>query len=494
MFGGGASVVKDRKLPWACGLTRDAAVKTHSSPLRIAAVPEKLERLRQRWKAQNDRSDTDNGSRGVNNMFQTDRRGFLCTSAAAGVWAASHVAQGEEKPTSVRLGVIGVGWYGMVDAKAALKVGGVEVTAICDVDRDHLEKAATELEKLQGKRPQAFHRHEDLFESNAIDVVIIASPPHWHALQLLAALEAGVDVYCEKPLAYDIREGRAMVDAVEASDRVVQVGFQRRQSQAMKDASQFIKSGGIGQLVQVDAQIHYRAGLNDPTPQDPPASLDWDRWCGPGPLIPYSPQVGHKSWRLEKTSGHGHLVDWGIHLIDAVRNMCGLSMPKQVTAAGGLYHYQDRITTPDTLSVHFEFDQLPVHWRHRLWGATEAYPATNNGIFFYGDEGTVFVSDRTWTVWRPGKRDEPEQHEANADMGTLHMADFLQAVRSRRQPVCSVADGFRSTATVQLAMIAYETNSVVQWDEATEVIVDNPVASRLLKRDYRTPWRHPFSS
>jgi predicted dehydrogenase len=245
-------------------------------------------------------------------------------------------------------------------------------------------------------------------------------------------------------------------------------------------------------LVQVDTQIHYHAGLEDPTPQDPPDTLDWDLWCGPGPLIPYSPQVGHKSWRLEKTSGHGHLVDWGIHLIDAVRTFLDLGMPRQVTATGGLYRYAGRITTPDTMSVHFEFAQVPVHWRHRLWGATELHPELNNGIAFYCTEGTVFASDGSWLVVRSDG--EREEHQAKADLGALHMADFLSAVRTRQQPSGTIRSGFESTATVQLAMISYETGTSVQWDGERLEIVDNPSASALLQRTYRQPWQHPFTA
>lgn len=426
-------------------------------------------------------------------MPQVNRRSFLTAAGAAvgaSIWHARAGAGPQERPRRLKMGVIGVGWYGMVDAQAALKVGDVEIAAICDVDREHLEQSAAELEKLQGRRPQTFKHFSDLLDDDSLDAVIIASPPHWHALQLLAAIERGKDVYCEKPLAYDIREGQAMVRAVEQSDRIVQIGFQRRQSPAMAQVARLVRSGGIGDLVQVDAQIHYHAGLKDATPQDPPATLDWDLWCGPGPLIPYSPQVGHMNWRLEHTCGHGHLVDWGIHLIDAVRNMLGLGMPRYATAAGGLYHYAGKITTPDTLSVHFEFDQVPVHWRHRLWGATEVDPDRNNGIFLYGTEGTVFVTDDAWSVWRPGK--DREDHQAPADLGMLQMADFLAAVRSRQQPTCTVRDGFGSTTTVQLAMIAYETQSTVRWDADRLQILDNPPAAALLQRAYRQPWQHPF--
>ncbi|MHB8863365.1 MAG: Gfo/Idh/MocA family protein [Pirellulaceae bacterium] len=428
-------------------------------------------------------------------MFHTDRRSFLgATAAAAGalIWGGPSTRAQGTSPARLQLGVIGTGWYGMVDAKAALQVGDVEIAAICDVDSEHLEAGAAELEQLQGRRPQTFKSYEELLDLEALDAVIIATPPHWHALQLLAALASGKDVYCEKPLAYDVREGQAMVQAVEQSDRIVQIGFQRRQSRAMHEAAKYVLSGALGELVQVDAQIHYRAALEDSTPQDPPASLDWNLWCGPGPLIAYSPQVGHKSWRLEQTSGHGHLVDWGIHLIDALRFQLQLGMPKQITAAGGLYHYAGRITTPDTLSVHFEFEKLPVHWRHRLWGATEMDPELNSGIFFYCTEGTAFASDGSWSVVRAGQK--PEQHKADVDMGTLHMANFLACVRSRQQPVGTTRSGFESTATVQLAMIAYETKTTVRWDAANLAVIDNPAAAALLQRPYRQPWQHPFAS
>ncbi|MBN2291135.1 MAG: Gfo/Idh/MocA family oxidoreductase [Pirellulales bacterium] len=423
--------------------------------------------------------------------MKTTRRVFLGTAVASSMALAGSV-RGAAEERKLKIGVIGVGWYGMVDAKAALKVGGVEVAAICDVDSEHLTKSADELEKLQGKRPKTFKHYEKMLDEKGLDIVIIGTPPHWHALQFIAALERGLDVYCEKPLSYDIREGRAMIEAAKKHGRIVQIGFQRRQSQAMKQAKEFLASGEAGKIVQVEAQIHYQAGTKDATPQDPPTVLDWDLWCGPGPKIPYSPQVGHHNWRLEKTSGHGHLVDWGIHLIDATRMILGLSMPRQVTAAGGLYYLKDKITTPDSLTVHFEFDELPVVWRHRLWGAQEYNPEVSNGIFFYGDKATVFVNDSRWVVLPKGKKAKREEHEVHTDLGTKHMADFLEAVRSRKQPCCVIEDGYRSTATVLLAMIAQESGSVVDWDETKEQIAGNADAAKLLKREYRAPWKHPY--
>ena len=312
-------------------------------------------------------------------MSTTSRRQFLgSTAAAAASVALGRSVYGAAENRTLRLGVIGAGGYGMADARAALKADSVEIAAVCDVDSDHLKQSADELEKLQGKRPQALKMYEELLDLKGLDAVIIATPPHWHALQFIAALQRGLDVYCEKPLAYDIREGQAMVEAAARHGRVVQIGFQRRQSNAFAAVKRLIDSGAAGKIVQVDAQIHYTAGLKDPRPQDPPAALDWDLWCGPGPKIPYSPQVGHVNWRLERTSGHGHLVDWGIHWIDFCRKILDLPMPRAVTAAGGTYELQGRITTPDTLTVHFEFDRLPIVWRHRISAlkSTRAKPTT----------------------------------------------------------------------------------------------------------------------
>ncbi|MGQ9822915.1 MAG: Gfo/Idh/MocA family protein [Thermogutta sp.] len=424
------------------------------------------------------------------------RRRFWGNAAAAAAGASvlpgvKSVSARAEESGRLRLGVIGVGWYGMVDAKAALKVGGTEITAICDVDAEHLEKSAAELEQLQGKRPRTFKLYEEMLDGGDLDAVIIASPPHWHALHLLACLKRNLDVYCEKPLAYDIREGRAMADAVRQSGRIVQIGFQRRQHDSFRQVREFIAAGEAGEIVQVDAQIHYRAGTKDPTPKDPPPTLDWDLWCGPGPLIPYSEQVGHFNWRLEKTSGHGHLVDWGIHLIDAARMILGVTVPRKVVAAGGIYRMKDAITTPDTLTVHFEFDRCPIVWRHRLWGAEEYAPEVNNGLFFFGTKATVYVTDNRWVVIPSGKNGDRKEYTPKTEAGEKHMADFLSAVRERRQPACPIEEGYRSTTTVKLAMIAYETDSVIRWDEQAEDIPDHPEARKLLRRDYRPPYRHP---
>jgi predicted dehydrogenase len=262
----------------------------------------------------------------------------------------------------------------------------------------------------------------------------------------------------------------------------------------VRQAREYLRQGGPGRIIQVEAQINYRADMRDATPQDPPASLDWDLWCGPAPKLPYSPNIGHFAWRFEKEYGHGHLVDWGIHLIDATRWILDETAPKTVQAAGGNYYLKDRITTPDVLTAHFDFEKCPVVWRHRMYGAAEYTPDVSNGIFFYGENETVFVTDNRWVVIPKGRGQERKVNEARADMGTAHMAAFLTAVRTRKEPepLCAPADAHLSTSAVQLAMIAYETGSKVNWSAAAQQIEGNPAAARLLKRDYRAPWKHPY--
>lgn len=426
-------------------------------------------------------------------MISTTRRRFLTTTAAGTFALAAWPGRAAEAgPKKLKLGLIGCGGYGQANLAAAFKVGGVEVLGLCDADSEHLQQTADKVAALQGSRPRLYRLVEDLLEQEELEAVIIASPPHWHALHFLAAVARGLDVYCEKPLCYDLREGQAMMAAARQSGRIIQIGLQRRQSPCFQAVRAYLEAGDAGRVVCAEANIHYTAGLKDTTPQSPPRSLDWDLWCGPAPKLLYTPQIGHVNWRLERTTGHGHLVDWGIHLVDATRFILGQGAPQAVSASGGLYALQGKITTPDVLTAHFDFAAAPLTWRHRIWGAEEYTPRVANGIFFYGEKATVFVTDDRWEVIPRGRNAERQVHEARADLGTLHVAEFLNAVRERKPPGCGIEEGFHSTAAVKLAMLAYDTGSKVVWDAAQGEVVGNPAAAQRLKREYRAPWKHPY--
>jgi len=428
-------------------------------------------------------------------MTSIPRRTFLASAAATAAFATIRTrAQDKTSSAPVKLGLIGCGWWGMVVTNAALNAGNVEVIALCDVDSDHLAKAASEIAKNQDKPPRTFKLYQELLEVDGLDAVIIATPPQWHALPFIDACERGLAVYCEKPLAYDIREGQAMVEAAARNKTIVQMGFQRRKAAGFAEARQYIQDGNAGKIISAEAQIHYDANPGDPNPVEPPPSLDWDLWCGPAPLIPYSMAVGHKSWRLERTTGHGHLVDWGIHHIDTARWILGAGAPHAVHAAGGLHHLKGRITTPDILTAHFEFETCPLTWRHRIWGARDVDPATSNGIFFYGEKETVFCADDRWIVFPRDREAEPKVHQTRSDSVALNVGGFLDAVRGRGETSVDTAEGHLTTTAVKLAMISYETGSRITWNQETAEIAGPEGAAALLKRDYRAPWKHPYQA
>jgi predicted dehydrogenase len=423
------------------------------------------------------------------------RRKFLeLASMGSATLASSFYIPSLTQDRKLRIGLIGAGWYGMVITSAALKSGGVEVIGICDIDSDHLRNSADEVEKLQGSRPKTFKYYNDLLEMKGLEALFIGTMPHWHALPFIAACNKGLDIYCEKPLSYDVMEGIAMVNAAKKAGNIVQIGFQRRQSQAFMKVKELIENGTIGNVHQIVAQIHYNPGPQDTRIQAPPASLDWEEWCGPAPKLDYRPSIGHKSWRLEKEYGNGHLVDWGIHHIDIIRKIMGEGMPYEFHTTGGIYALKGQITTPDTLTAKMSFRKAPVLWQHRLWGNGDVTREFNNGIFFYGEKGTLFAEDSKVVKFMTGKENKREDLSVPTPlMQDNHVRNFLDAVRMKDKSLisCTPEDAFRSTATVQLAMISYYTGSTVKWDEGKNEITGNPGASALLKRDYRGKYKHP---
>jgi predicted dehydrogenase len=394
----------------------------------------------------------------------------------------------------LRIGLIGSGWYGMVVAKAALKAGDVEITAVCDVDTEHLKNSAAELEKLQGSRPKEFRDYRELLDMKEMEAVIIGTPPQWHALQFVAACEKGLDIFCEKPLAYDVEEGKSMIRAAEKAGNIVQVGFQRRQSEAFKKAKALIEDGTTGKIYQVGAQIHYNPVLEDTNIQEPPASLDWDTWCGPAPKLPYRPSIGHKAWRLEREYGNGHLVDWGVHHIDIIRQIMNFDIPDSFSSKGGNITLQGKITTPDTLVSTMNFGGIPVIWQHRMWGAGDLNPQFNNGVFFYGEKATLFASDNKLVLMPAGRNQKQQEMDIpTPDMQERHVADFVNAVKAKNKNMisCTVEDAFRSTTTVQMAMASYVTGKEVIWDAKKLTVLNPKDAARLMARPYRSGYKRP---
>lgn len=425
-----------------------------------------------------------------------NRRKFVekTSMSSLGIMSATYLPKINQKD-KVRIGMIGCGWYGIKLAKTVMTIDGFNLVSLCDIDSKHLKSVADEVQKGQGSRPKEYKDYQVLLDRDNLDAVIIATQPHWHALQFVAACEKGLDIYCCKPLAYDINEGLAMIKAAEEADNIVQIGFMQRSNVVGDKIRSLIQEGRLGKIHQVGAQIHYNPNPGDTTIQDPPPTLDWETWCGPAPKLPYRPSIGHFNWRLEKEYGNGHLVDWGIHYIDYLRMALDLDTPIAVQSTGDIVAHKGKITTPDTLDVKMDFDKYPVTWKHRMWGPGDLNPALNSGYTFYGDEATMYGDFKRLIIQSKGKNKEQEIIDVpTKGVMAKDLINFLEVVQSRDKSslLCPIEDGFKSTATVQLAMISYYTGNKIEWDQSNNMILNNHEAAKLMARPYRGNFKRPL--
>ena len=271
------------------------------------------------------------------------RREFFQTGpAAAGLaFAASgRRSFGSTSREAKRVGLIGCGWYGKADLLRLIQVAPVEVVSLCDVDKKMLAEAADIVAHRQAskKTPRTFADYREMLKEKDLDIVLIATPDHWHALPMIAAVESGVDVYVQKPISVDVTEGQAMLAAARKHERVVQVGTQRRSTPHLIEArDQIIREGKLGKvgLVEVYCYFHMRNNSNPPD-TTPPDYLDWEMWTGPAPMRPYNSIVHPRGWRAFMEYGNGIMGDMCIHMFDMARWMLELGWPKRISSTGGI--------------------------------------------------------------------------------------------------------------------------------------------------------------
>ena len=442
-----------------------------------------------------------------------DRRRFLGSSAASLAAASGISAYAvEAKAKSPRVGVIGTGWYGKCDVLRLIQVAPVEVVSICDVDRVMLNEAAEMIASRQvsKKQPRKYADYREMLKEKDLDIVIVGTPDHWHALPMIEAVKAGADVYVQKPTAVDIIESQSMLAAARKYGRVVQVGTQRRSTPHLIEArDQIIREGKLGKvgLVEVYCFYHMRNGENPPD-ESPPANLDYEMWTGPAPMRPYNRIVHPRGWRAFTEYGNGIVGDMCIHMLDAARWMLGLGWPKSVNSNGGIFIDKNaKANISDTQVALFDFDGLAMVWQHRTYGdaADPKYPW---GLTIYGDKGTLkasvmgydFIPNSGASVHRdvayefeqyPEDKTEKdlETHVAPAIRG--HMRDFLARIEDRGRPVADIEEGHISTTSCILANLSMQLGRSLTWDPKRHVVVHDDEATALLRRAYRAPWKHP---
>jgi predicted dehydrogenase len=440
------------------------------------------------------------------------RRQFLQTTAAGLASAALAMPYADQKVR--RVGLIGSGWYGKSDLLRLIQIAPVEVVSLCDVDSRMLAEAAEIVAGRQAskKKPRTYGDYRKMLAEKDLDICLIATPDHWHALAMIEAAKAGCDIYVQKPISVDIVEGQAMVAAARKYNRVVQVGTQRRSTPHLIEArDRFIKTGALGKIALVETYCYYhmRATANPPD-GTPPPNLNYEMWTGPAPMRPYNPLVHPRSWRAFMEYGNGIVGDMCVHMFDMTRWMMDLGWPKRVSSSGGiLVDKASKANISDTQTATFDYDDVKVIWQHRTWGepSDPKYPW---GTTFYGDKGTLKCSvmgydftpiekgkapvhkDVTYEFEQyPEDRTEKdlERHVAPAIRG--HMRDLLASIDKRSKPVADIEQGHISTASCILANMSMKLGRSLTWDPVKQRVVGDEEANRLLRRPYRSPWVHP---
>ena len=438
------------------------------------------------------------------------RRDFL-SHAAAGLALSAVAGRADDKPK--RVGLIGCGWYGKCDLFRLNQVAPIEVVSLCDVDKRMLAEAAELVAARQRskKTPRTYGDYRKMLAEKDLDIVLVATPDHWHCLPMIAAVEAGADVYVQKPISVDVVEGQAMLAAARKHRRVVQVGTQRRSTPHLVEArDRIIRQGKLGRIATVEVYCYYRSRRTNPPDIPPPDYLDYEMWTGPAPMRPYNELVHPGRWRSFMEYSNGTLGDMGIHMFDMVRWMLGLGWPKRISSSGGiLVERQAKANTPDTQLATFDYGDLQVIWQHRTWSQTPD-PKYPWGATFYGDKGTLKASVMGYD-FTPLDKGEPihqdvtyelEQYPEDQTEKRLerhvapalrrHMQDFLAAIATRGRPVADIEEGHISSASCILANLALQLGRTLAWDPAAGRVTGDPEANRLLQRPYRPPWVHPL--
>ncbi|MCY2983763.1 MAG: Gfo/Idh/MocA family oxidoreductase [Planctomycetota bacterium] len=436
------------------------------------------------------------------------RRNFIQSTLATGLLLGGapsiHAAS---KARKYRTALIGSGWWGMNILKDAMAAGNCQVVALADVDSDVLELASEKVKSLSGDVPKTYQDVRELIDKEKIDIAIIATPDHWHALNAIAAIGAGAHVFVEKPTGHTIQESRAMLNAARAANRTVQVGLHRRIGPHYVSGMKFLKDGNVGDIGLVRMFVHSTGGAEKPAQNSqPPSNLNWDMYCGPAPLRPYCRKIHPGGFRNYLDFANGTLGDWGVHWLDQVLWWSEEKYPKKIFSSGGrpisgpaVFNEKEQTTdTPDSQIAVYEFESFTATWEHRKF-AGNGPEKHSIGCYFYGTKGTFHMGWRDgWTfypadskqptVHQDAQHDEPDGHSIK-----LLWSDFISAIESGKRPTCDIEIGHLATNMSLLGMLSYKLGRSIEWDGANEKIIGDEAANKLLRREYREPWKYPTS-
>ncbi len=424
------------------------------------------------------------------------RRAFLQT-VGAGVAVGTLAADSEAADAPLRVALIGCGGRGTHDAGLFAFSPGVELAWACDVDANRLSATAAKFKIPEARSTGDFRR---VLDDKSVDIVLVATPDHWHALASIMACDAGKHVYVEKPISHNVREGRLLVKAAERNRVRVQHGTQSRSTAMMIQAVALLRSGIIGTVLQAKCwNVQRRGSIGRGQETPPPAGLDYENWVGPATFLPYRSNRVHNRWTWWRHFGTGDMGNDGVHDIDYTRWGLGVDThPTKIAALGGKFHFDDDMEFPDTQQVVFEYpgDGAPGNRRlliyeQRLWSTNYPYNV-DSGAEFYGTSGQMLLSRRgKIQVVDAQNKPKPVEVTPGPQDDAAHVRNFLAAIRKNEKLNADPLTGHLSTSLCHLGNIATQLERTLIFDPATEAIVGDEDANRLLSREYRDHWARP---
>lgn len=439
-------------------------------------------------------------------LLSGNRRAFLKQTAwIGGAVGLAPWIRAADPAKRYRTALIGCGWWGRNILKEAMASGRVRVVGMCDVDEGTREVAAEQVTDLSGDQPKIYNDYRELLEREKPEIVLIATPDHWHALQAIAAVKAGAHVFVEKPTGHTVNESRAMLRAARDGGRVVQVGLHRRIGPHHVSGMEFLKSGAVGQVGSVRLFVHGGGGRERPSKNvEAPEGMDWDLWCGPAPKRPFNPKLHPGGWRNFLDYGNGQLGDWGVHWLDQVLWWSEEKYPRRVFSTGSREIAGPAVNTaeeqtsdaPDHQVAVYEFEGFTCTWEHRRFGEnpTEKHRI---GAYYHGTKGTLHIGWRDgWTFYpsdskaqvihEDSKLQEPDGHNLQ-----LLWADFMASIEQGRKAVAGIEVAHRSSVLPMLGMLSMKLGRSIQWDGDRETVVGDAEAVKWLSRPYRNGWEYP---
>ena len=449
----------------------------------------------------------------------TTRRNFVA-GATLSVAPAIRPAWGQQTPNNqIRLAVVGIRGRGRDHYRAFTKIPGVRVAYLCDIDERLFRGAVAEVESLGGSKPETFVDLRKLLERKDLDAISIATPDHWHGLQTIWACQAGKDVYVEKPVSHNIREGRKMVEAARKYTRIVQAGLNRRSENRNRAGVRFVQEGTLGPAYRAKAVVFRpRTSIGKARESSIPEGVNWDLFLGPAPYRSYDLNRFHYGWHYFWDTATGEVGNNGVHAIDVVR--WGLNKnvhPVKVVCSGGFFGDDSDQETPNVQNATFEYADGTLVDLEVTTLPSPPVGGVHMGDFFYTPQGYI-TSAKEWSTvlgqFTPRNTPDPPSGVSNRlnnvsfpqttytagpaipDIGSVevsHFQNFADCVRSRKRDDlhCEIEQGHLSTTLCHLANIAFRTGRKLVFDPKTETFPQDPEANQYLTRKYREPYVLP---